>query len=476
MRAEAVDRALDKKAPSRITLNYQAPVKHLFLGVPNFSFDENGNHTAYDIEPRMVVDFGYTQGGNLVLKNGTKEKVRKDLISKVLNKDGVPVIVFRQGEHLIAFPVKLKKANKGLSEQVDGIINNSTKPSDIAVQVNNLLKQNNLSPKKYNLYYTDANNQTLFDENGDLTAEFQKAKEDLGLKEDYVKPEDWNTVEDVVASAVINVNLADKPLVSPKPIIDFDAMNETPTDVYERYDQGKELTEEEITDFANKAIDALMEMAQTKEEIREQIREADQQISQAKQRIVENSEGKARLNIIDGFEQIDRYAYRSSKGTVWIVPSNDPTFTNEEEVVNFVVLRDEKLFNSWKRAENKRVNDIAKNPAKIGEINRAFTTKITRFLIEQSEEYLTKIPKAGYNTKDSSLAVNFETSIRNNEDTIKQQEIRIAELEQDLLRTVPQLSERDATIIEDSQVQKKIKSVIKNNKLNQAQNNLNIPC
>lgn len=27
LRAEAVDRALDKKAPSRITLNYQAPVK-----------------------------------------------------------------------------------------------------------------------------------------------------------------------------------------------------------------------------------------------------------------------------------------------------------------------------------------------------------------------------------------------------------------------------------------------------------------
>ena len=476
LRAEAVDRALDKKAPSRITLNYQAPVKHLFLGVPNFSFDDNGNHTAYDIEPIMVVDFGYTQGGNLVLKNGTKEKVRKDLISKVLNKDGVPVIVFRQGEHLIAFPVKLKKANKGLSEQVDDIINNSTKPSDIAVQVNNILKQNNLSPKKYNLYYTDANNQTLFDEEGDLTAEFQKAKEDLGLKEDYIKPEDWNTVDDVIASAVINVNLADKPLVSPKPIIDFDAMNETPTDVYERYQINQELTEEEITDFANKAIDALMEMAQTKEEIREQIREADQQISQAKQRIVENSEGKARLNIIDGFEQIDGYAYRSSRGTVWIVPSNDPTFTNEGEAVNFVVLRDGKLFNSWKRAENKRVNDIAKNPAKIGEINRAFTTKITRFLIEQSEEYLTEIPKAGYNTKDANVAINFETSISNNEAIIKKQEEIISKLEENLLETVPNLDKRDATIIADPQVQRKIKSIIKNNKSNQAQNNLNIPC
>ena len=253
-------------------------------------------------------------------------------------------------------------------------------------------------------------------------------------------------------------------------------MNETPTDVYERYDQGRELTEEEITDFANKAIDALMEMAQTKEEIREQIREADQQISQAKQRIVENSEGKARLNIIDGFEQIDGYAHRSNKGTVWIVPSNDPTFTNEGEVVNFVVLRDEKLFNSWKRAENKRVNDIAKNPAKTGEINRAFTTKITRFLIEQSEEYLTEIPKAGYNTKDANVAINFETSISNNEAIIKKQEEIISKLEENLLETVPNLDKRDATIIADPQVQRKIKSIIKNNKSNQAQNNLNIPC
>lgn len=57
-------------------------------------------------------------------------------------------------------------------------------------------------------------------------------------------------MDDVIASAVINVNLANKPLVSPKPIIDFDAMNETPTDVYEIYDQGKELNaSEEITDL-----------------------------------------------------------------------------------------------------------------------------------------------------------------------------------------------------------------------------------
>lgn len=51
----------------------------------------------------MVVDFGYTQGGNLVLKNGTKEKVRKDLIS-VIEEDGVPVIVFRQGRAFNSIP------------------------------------------------------------------------------------------------------------------------------------------------------------------------------------------------------------------------------------------------------------------------------------------------------------------------------------------------------------------------------------
>ena len=41
---------------------------------------------------------------------------------------------------------------------------------------------------------------------------------------------------------------------------------------------------------------------------------------------------------------------------------------------------------------------------------------------------------------------------------------------------MPNLDKRDATIIADPQVQRKIKSIIKNNKSNQAQNNLNIPC
>lgn len=476
LRAEAVKQALRSSSP-RIQLKFQAPIKHLFLGVPNFSFDSEGNHTSYPIDPSTVVDFGYTEGGDIVLNNGTSVKVRKDLISKLLQRDGVPVVVFKQGEHYIAFPVNLKKTNKGLLSQVEDIINNTSKESDIPSKINQLLKDNNLSPKDYGLYYADASNQSLFEQDGNYSAGLQKAVDDLSKKENFMKPEDWKTAKDVADSAEININLSDKPLVSPKPIIDFDAMSEAVSDVYDRYQRGEELTEEEILDFANKGIISMQEAAERKEAIKERIQELDREISKSRERIIENSNRKAELNVVDGYEKIDEYSYRSSKGTVWIVPVNNKSFLDEDgNVVKFAVLTEEKLFNSWKRAYNKMVNDSAKSPSKAGEIKRAFEGKMKEFLFEESNKHLTKIEKATFNTEDAALAINFDENISSNEKNIIKYNKEIEDLEQDYLEVVPELSQKDATIVADSAVQKKIKEIIKNAKNEEAKNNFQKPC
>lgn len=250
LRAEAARLALEKGARGTLTLPYQAPLKHLFLGSPNFEFEGDG-YKAYDLRPEMVVDFGYTEGGKLILKEGTKE-VRKDLISKVLKRDGVPVIIFRQGKYNVAFPVKLIKTNKGLESKVTEIIDNASTSASAVVDLNKLLIENKISPKKYNLYYTDANNQSVFDENGNYSENLQEAIKALSLKEDFIDPKNWQTREDVANSAVINVDLTNNPLVSPKPILDLQNLSEIKGDWYQEYKKTGVLSDEKITEIANK--------------------------------------------------------------------------------------------------------------------------------------------------------------------------------------------------------------------------------
>lgn len=473
LRAKAARQAIAKNAPTVINMKYQAPIRHMFLGVPNFIFDKQGNYNSFDIPQDKIVDFGYIEGGALVLNNGSKG-VRKDFVSKLLKKDGIPVIVFKVGKYNVAFPVKLNKTSKQLGKEAIDIINNSSNLAKSSTEINKLLIVNGLKPV---LFYSDATNQNIFDENGNTSEVFNQVVKDLNSVEDFSRPQTWKTTEDVALGAKINVDLNDLPIVSPKPIIAFESLLEEPSDVYERYQAGETLTEEEIVEFASKAVEDQLQMASVRQEIATEVQEVLDDVKLAQERIEQAREGKAKLNFVEGFEQIDEYSFRSTKGTVWIVPNTNEKFKDEDEkTVQFVVLRDEKLFNSWKRAENKRKNDAVKNPTKKAEINRAFKEKITSFLFENSDEYLQEVPKAKYSKKDALVATNFETSIANNEQTIKDSENKIKELKARFENISSTLSERDLTITEDKAVKRKTKELLDIIKEEEAKNNLNKPC
>jgi hypothetical protein len=474
LRAEATQKALSKDASGAIELSKEVPLKYLYLGVPNFEFEGDG-YKEYEINPNTIVDFGYTQGGKLVLNNGTKD-VRTSLVSKVMKRDGVPVIVFKQGNYLVAFPVRLRKTSKNLGAQAQDILANADSPSKAVIELNKLLSNNGLAPKNYNLYYTDPNSQTLFDENGNYSEAVQKAIEDLNKKQDFNSPMNWNSVDDVVASSVINIDLENTPLVSPKPVLAFEDMIDIQRDVFQRYQNGEELTPSEVTEFAEKQIEDWIETAERKAEIALEIRESDEAISLAKQRIIEASNQKAELNFTQGYEQISEYEYKSTKGAVYIVPVEDSQFLDEDnKQVKFAVL-DEKAFKKWKTAHNKMINDSAKTPTKAGLIKKAFTEKMREFLFENSDRHLTEIPKTKYNKKDSVIATNLETSIANNQDTIQRETKKIEQLEKDLLNVSSNLSERELTIMADKKVQNKAKQIVKNDKDLEAKININKRC
>lgn len=216
---------------SKVPLPLQTKIKHVFLGIPNFVY-EDGKIKYFEIEPKQVVTYGYVKNGSLVLKDGKANKVRKDYVKKILNKEGAPVVVFRQGKYLVAFPLNLKKVNNNIGDtfltnmlselETDGGRSLGT----LVLELNQLLVDNNLSTTKYDLHFLDMENQTLFDQDGNVTRNLQEAVNDLNKVEETADVQSWMnqaySAEDLVNDASIALDMTDTMLSSPKPIIDLD--------------------------------------------------------------------------------------------------------------------------------------------------------------------------------------------------------------------------------------------------------------
>ena len=215
---------------TNLDLPIQTKIKHLLLGTPNFVY-EDGKIKYFEIEPKKVVTYGYIQNGKLVLKDGKTTKVRKDYVSKFLNKNGTPVVVMRQGKYLFAFPLNLKKTNNNIG---DAFLNNMVDEfqkgegknlASLSLELNQMLVNNGLSTTKYDLHFLDMENQTLFDQEGNITRNLQQAIADLNKVEQTADVKEWMTqaysAEDLVNDASIAVDMTDNPLSSPKPIIDL---------------------------------------------------------------------------------------------------------------------------------------------------------------------------------------------------------------------------------------------------------------
>jgi hypothetical protein len=215
---------------TNLELPIQTKVKHVFLGTPNFVY-EDGKIKYFEIEPKKVVTYGYIQNGKLVLKDGKTTKVRKDYISKFLNKNGTPVVVMRQGQYLFAFPLNLKKTNNNigdafLNSMVDEFQKGDGKNlASLSLELNQMLVDNGFSTTKYDLHFLDMENQTLFDQEGNITRNLQQAIADLNKVEQTADVKEWMSqtysAEDLVNDASIAVDMTDNPLSSPKPIIDL---------------------------------------------------------------------------------------------------------------------------------------------------------------------------------------------------------------------------------------------------------------
>ena len=236
------------------SLSKASYIKHIFLGSPNFTF-EDGAIKMFDIIPEQVIDYGYIENGKLVLKNNTKG-VREDFIKGLLGRTNQPVVVVKQGKYLIAFPIALKESQTDLAEQVAEIFSTSKNRAEAALKLNQLLADNGFSPASYNLFYVDENNQNIVDSDGKPTENLLKAVGDLASVRNVSSVKDWllpeHTTTDLANEASIGVDMADNMFSSPKPIIELDDLKELIRDWYAEALKEGDVSEEKAIEIATK--------------------------------------------------------------------------------------------------------------------------------------------------------------------------------------------------------------------------------
>lgn len=241
-------------ATGKISLSKSSFIKHIFLGSPNFTF-EDGSIKMFDIVPQQVVDYGYIENGKVVLKNGTKN-VREDFVKGLLGRNGQPIVIVKQGKYLVAFPIALKESDTNLVDQALGIFTKAKNKAEAALGINQLLADNGFSPTDYNLFYIDENNQNLTNQEGLPTEDLQKAFNDLAGVKNVTSVADWmlpeHTVEDLANEASIGVDMTDNMFSSPKPIIELDNLKENIKDWYTEALKEGDVSEEKALEIATK--------------------------------------------------------------------------------------------------------------------------------------------------------------------------------------------------------------------------------
>jgi hypothetical protein len=256
LREEAAKLAKEKEADVSdidIRLSKESFIKHIFLGVPNFVF-ENGRVKYFDITPDAVVDYGYVQDGEVSLKGNTKN-VRMDYVKDLLKKEGLPIAVFKQGQYLVAFPMNLKEGDTKIGDKALETLMQSDSLGKGVLELNNTLANNGISPSKYNLFYLSEDNQSLFTEDK-MTSSLEEAINKLNEVRQVADVTEWmspdHTKENLVDQASIAIDITNNPLTSPKPIINLNRMVEFKDDWYAEALRTGELSDEKAIEIATK--------------------------------------------------------------------------------------------------------------------------------------------------------------------------------------------------------------------------------
>ena len=133
----------------------------------------------------------------------------------------VPVVVFKRGNNLVAFPVNLKTGvSSAKGQEVMNILGGDKSIGKSVVEVNNILLENGLPGS---LFFRGVNDQNIFLEDGSYSQEVL----DVVAKLDSMpaKPDLLSLEREALPTSVSSpINLSSRPITSPKIVMDLENM------------------------------------------------------------------------------------------------------------------------------------------------------------------------------------------------------------------------------------------------------------
>lgn len=221
IRKKAVE-MVKESIDTRITIGY-VPVSTVFLGAPGVEIDPLTKQIQEkEIIPELVQDYGYWDGQKLVLKGGTKARV--DFLKGV--KKQLPIVVLKEGNNLIAYPVSLNTVDKMLGQE---IMDRNLPKAQLATELNKQLKANGIDS---NLFFIASDNTNMFEADGKTSQDLETAIEALNKvqdKPDYTKTwfENSHSKDKLKAEASINVDMnSGQMFLSPKIVVSLNDWTE----------------------------------------------------------------------------------------------------------------------------------------------------------------------------------------------------------------------------------------------------------
>jgi hypothetical protein len=243
-------------------------VKYVQLGNPTLSLDQEGKIKHQEITDKgleNVVTTGYITDGKLTLNEKVDEKkVRKSFLKKLSDKNkgkNIPFIVIKRGKQLIAFPIQLNKVSAPRTEELYNILNNTaTTDAQKVTEVNNLLLENGIAPKEYNLTSLDETVLEEIEQRLEANQEFitaeQLASKDYkleNLKKDVKIALDLENLVISLPSQKFNFNLKDLEYLNkpdPKPLTQKKAEDDV-SKGYEKKSKNKTASKQKNEDVSS---------------------------------------------------------------------------------------------------------------------------------------------------------------------------------------------------------------------------------
>ena len=170
-----------KKGKSGVVATTQ--VKYVQLGNPILNINGNGRISQIAISNiglKNIEATGFVQDGEITLNKEVKD-VRRSFIKKVSEKNKgkkVPIVIIKRGAQMIAFPVQMVKTKVSKVEDLNLILDNvEITDAQKVTAINNLLIENGIAPKEFELTTLDEQKVNTIADRLDKNQEYKTAEQ-----------------------------------------------------------------------------------------------------------------------------------------------------------------------------------------------------------------------------------------------------------------------------------------------------------